>query len=72
MKNIIDTSGLSCPQPMLEVKNFMDNTSKTSVSVLIDNEASLENIRRLAKQRGWKVAGQEMQNGNYLLTLEKI
>ena len=49
----IDTCGLSCPQPMLMVKNKLEEIGKGRVSVLADSTASYENISRMAAHLGW-------------------
>ncbi len=72
MSKFIDTSGLSCPQPMLEVKKFIDTTADKAMQVLADNDCSRENIRRLAKQRGWQVVQEEKVENGYMLYLEKM
>ena len=51
----IDARGLSCPQPMLMAKKAMETGSGENIEVLVDNEASIENISRAAKQLGWQV-----------------
>jgi tRNA 2-thiouridine synthesizing protein A len=42
----IDTRGLSCPQPVVLVLNEIRN-GKSEFEVLMDSEASCENVKRL-------------------------
>lgn len=42
----IDTRGLSCPQPVVLVLNEIRN-GKGEFEILIDSEASRENVKRL-------------------------
>jgi selenium metabolism protein YedF len=46
MKRIVDARGLSCPQPVLLAKKAIGESEE--VTVLVDNETAVENIRRLA------------------------
>ena len=41
------------------------------IEVLVDNEASLENVSRAARSQGWEVPGTEHVNEDYRLFLEK-
>ena len=52
----IDTRGLSCPQPL---------------DVLVDNEASLENVTRAAEKKGWNVTPKDEGEGVFRLELRK-
>ena len=40
----IDTRGLSCPQPLVLFHQAMTENADTPLDVLVDNEASLENV----------------------------
>ena len=42
----IDTRGLSCPQPVVLVLSEI-KTGKSGFEILLDSEASLENVKRL-------------------------
>lgn len=52
----IDTRGLSCPQPVLMFHQAAKEDSSSPMVVLIDNEASVENVTRAAKKGGWNVS----------------
>ena len=54
--NRIDTSGLSCPQPVLLVLQCITNESPTALEVIVDNEASFENVTRAAQNNGYSVS----------------
>ena len=45
----VDTRGLSCPQPVIITLNEIKSGSK-EFEILLDNQASLENIARLLKK----------------------
>jgi len=46
----IDARGLSCPQPVVLTSSAIE-AGATNLDVLVDNEASKENVLRLAKRR---------------------
>ncbi|MCK5052438.1 MAG: sulfurtransferase TusA family protein [Candidatus Cloacimonetes bacterium] len=49
----IDTRGLSCPQPVVLVLNELRN-EKGEFEVLMDSEASCENVKRLLTKNNLK------------------
>ena len=51
--NQIDTRGLSCPQPIVLVLNEI-RTGKGEFEVLMDSEASCENVKRLLTKNNLK------------------
>jgi TusA-related sulfurtransferase len=50
----IDARGLSCPQPVIDTKKALDKKPET-VTVLVDNQAALENVTRYAKAAKYTV-----------------
>ena len=46
MKATVDARGLACPQPVLLTKKAIGENEE--VTVLVDNDIAVENIRRLA------------------------
>ena len=54
MTMLIDASGLSCPQPVLLVHQAIKQGVK-ELDVLVDNEASRENVTRAAEKNGYLV-----------------
>ena len=69
MSKIVDTRGLSCPQPVILAKNSI-NKGVFPVEVLLDSTTSCENVTRMAEKNGCKVTLKE-QNGEYTVTIEK-
>lgn len=55
MATTIDTSGLSCPQPVLMFLDAVKKDPSGEFDVLVDNDASEENVTRAAKNRGFNV-----------------
>lgn len=51
----INTCGFSCPQPVLLFLNAAKKNPDGAFEVLVDNEASRENVTRAAVNRGFQV-----------------
>jgi tRNA 2-thiouridine synthesizing protein A len=71
MKQTVDARGLSCPQPVLLAVQTMRAVGVGEIEVLVDNEASRENVGRAAHSQGWTVAVAELDNGEFRLDLAK-
>lgn len=70
-KSTVDARGLSCPQPVLLTLNKIRELGEGSIEVLVDNEASLENVSRAARRQGWEVPKTERIDEDYRLILER-
>ena len=67
----IDTRGLSCPQPLVRFHQAIAENSTEPRDVLVDNEASLENVTRAAQGRGWNVSPRDEGEGVFRLELRR-
>lgn len=67
----IDTRGLSCPQPLVLFHQAIAENAADPLDVLVDNEASLENVTRVAEKKGWNVVAHEEGEGVFRLELRK-
>ena len=63
----VDARGLSCPIPVVKTKEAIDKNPKSSLTVLVDNEVSKENVSRLARSRGYSVEVETAEDGFRLL-----
>jgi len=80
--NFLDARGLSCPEPVIMIKNAVDSRSGESIpkdathpegiryTIMVDNRTSLENITRFGEHNGFTVTSTE-QDGDYTITLVK-
>jgi selenium metabolism protein YedF len=67
----IDCLGLSCPQPVLGTKSFLETNPKTqTLSVLVDNLAAAQNVERFLGTRGF-AAYIEGSGTDYVVTGKK-
>lgn len=56
MTELIDARGLSCPQPVLLFLNAVRaHPDAAAFTVLVDNDASNENVSRAARNSGFDV-----------------
>jgi selenium metabolism protein YedF len=69
MSELINAKGLSCPEPVVLTKKALD--SHDEVTVIVDNEAARENIKRLASNSGCMVDVTEESDGVFRMHLMK-
>ncbi len=67
----IDTRGLSCPQPVLLFLQAVKANPDGVFAVIVDNEASRENVSRAARTRGFLVDPRDMDDGLCRLEIHK-
>jgi selenium metabolism protein YedF len=61
MKTTVDARGLACPQPVMLAKKAIEESEE--VTVLVDNETAVENIRRLAVKTACGFSVTEKEGG---------
>ncbi len=66
----VDARGLSCPVPVLKTKEALEGIEEGVITVLVDNGASCENVRRFAASQGCTVEVREHQ-GEFVLSIAK-
>ena len=71
MSDVVDARGLSCPQPVLMTLNRIKKADVRGLLVLVDTEASKENVIRAAGSQGWCVDKVESEGGGYRLTVSR-
>ncbi|MFO7727062.1 MAG: sulfurtransferase TusA family protein [Desulfonatronovibrio sp.] len=71
MAHKIDARGLACPQPVLLTMEGIKSTSDSAIEVLVDNEASRENVSRAAETNGWKVSDSVKSGEDFKITIQK-
>jgi selenium metabolism protein YedF len=64
----IDCRGLACPQPVLRTRDELEQ-GREEFSVLVDNEASRDNVLRFGQSRNCRVEVQPTEHGCFRLTL---
>jgi len=55
MSAIFDARGLSCPAPVLMAKKALEESHLQEINIVVDNEASMENVSRFLTSRSFTV-----------------
>ena len=71
MAKTVDARGLSCPQPVLMTLDEIKAYAADELLVLVDNDASKENVSRAAQSRKWQVENIEEKDGVYSIAIKK-
>jgi selenium metabolism protein YedF len=67
----IDARGLQCPQPVILAKRTLGGIPAGTVTVIVDNPESRENVRRYAENQGCDVEVTERGGCHYLTITKK-
>jgi len=70
MLKIVDARGFSCPQPVLMTLDEIKSGRADKIIVLVDSDASKENVSRAAENRGWKIDSITEEASEYHITLK--
>ena len=68
MKKKVDACGLSCPEPVLKLKQVIDGADE--IELLVDSQVCVENCGRFARSKGFRVSVNG-GSGQYTVTLTK-
>ena len=68
MKKIVDACGLSCPEPVLKLKEVIDSTNE--IELLVDSQVCVDNCTRFAESKGFSVSVNG-ETGLYTMRLAK-
>ncbi len=71
MNTTVDARGLSCPQPVLDTLKQLKAQQQGEILVLVDTEASKENVIRAACSRHWQAEKIEQREGAFHILLHK-
>ncbi|MBQ7607368.1 MAG: sulfurtransferase-like selenium metabolism protein YedF [Desulfovibrionaceae bacterium] len=66
----LDCRGLTCPQPVMKTKELISKDKPKDIEVLVDNQASLENVSRFLTKNGYTVQSAETSPGSWKITAE--
>jgi len=63
----LDARGLTCPAPVLLVKDCIDKEDPEELSILVDNDSSNENVTRFLTNKNYAVKTTPRENGEFHL-----
>ena len=66
----IDCKGMNCPKPVLETKAYLEAHGDEPFVVVVDNEASRENVLRFGRSQGCSVRVANGAEGRFEITIE--
>jgi selenium metabolism protein YedF len=64
MPKVVDCRGLSCPQPVIQTKQVLEEADK--VTVIVDNPAARDNVTRFVENQEGTVAIDDKKDGIYI------
>jgi len=67
---LLDARGLACPEPVVRARKALIESGATEITVLVDNDASAENVARMARMTGCEVALEE-RRGHFGVILKR-
>jgi len=67
----IDARGFSCPQPVLMFMEAIKSGNEKEIIVLVDTDASKENVSRAAESKKYKVTDIRQQKDEYRMIIVK-
>ncbi|UCE97563.1 MAG: sulfurtransferase-like selenium metabolism protein YedF [Dehalococcoidia bacterium] len=70
MHKEIDCRGLECPKPVVNTQQALDEIKSGTLTVIVDNQTSLENIKRLAKRSSHNIKVSN-KNGDFIIDIVK-
>ena len=69
-KKIVDARGLACPLPVVNAKKAVGKFREDGVlTVLVDNEIAVQNLKKFAGQKGLTASGEKKAEKEYEVTI---
>ena len=70
MEKIIDCRGMACPLPVVNAKKAADELHAGDVlTVLVDNEIAVQNLKRFASNKGCTATGEKKDDNEYVVKI---
>lgn len=70
-KRLIDARGLACPLPVVNTKKAIGEFKEEGIlTVLVDNEIAVQNLKKFAAQKGLAAAGEKKSDTQYQVTIQ--
>jgi len=70
-RTTVDARGKTCPQPVIDTRRALAETSAAEIEVLVDTEASAENVARMARSQGCEVRLEDSGMGELRVLLTR-
>jgi selenium metabolism protein YedF len=70
MTKFVDAMGDACPIPVVKTKNAIKELNGSgSVETLVDNEIAVQNLTKMAVQKGYDVKSEKLDEGKYKVVM---
>lgn len=70
-KKIVDARGLACPLPVVNAKKAVTEFKEDGVlTVLVDNEIAVQNLKKFATQKGLAAVGEKKAEKEFEVTIQ--
>ena len=69
MKTSLDARGLACPLPVVKANEALAGMTGGTLEVHADNAVAVENLKRLAAQRGLNVAVTQPEDAHFIVAM---
>ncbi len=66
----LDCKGLNCPKPVLQTKAYLEEHTGEPFLVIVDNEASRENVLRFGRSQGCAVSVQNSADDSFEIVIQ--
>ncbi|MCK5231320.1 MAG: sulfurtransferase-like selenium metabolism protein YedF [Desulfobulbaceae bacterium] len=63
----LDARNLTCPAPVLMVKNAIEKEARDDIMLIVDNEAAQENVTRFLESRGFSISIKKAGKDRYVI-----
>lgn len=72
-RKIVDARGLACPLPVVNAKKAVGEFREDGVlTVLVDNEIAVQNLKKFAGQKGLAASGEKKAEKEYEVTIQVV
>lgn len=69
MTNIVDARGMACPIPVVKANQALAQMTEGILEVHVDNSVAVENLKRMALQKGLPVKTEQPEDSHYVVTI---
>lgn len=69
MTNIVDARGMACPIPVVKANQALAQMSEGVLEMHVDNPVAVENLKRMALQKGLAVKTEQPEENHYIVTI---
>lgn len=71
MTDSLDMRGRACPEPVVETRKALAQAGTDSLEVLVDNDSSAENVKRMAESLGCRVSVEKRKEDEYAVLIDR-